>query len=158
MRLQLIKLIPAIAMIVLFAQCDIRGLLFGDEGPLGTSSMSATINNDLVAFTDIRPSMYFHFSVSATSPNYNILLCIGGGSVGQYQWKMRPCQDLEADTSASLNSKLALPGTGGCTITRSDNVKRLVEGTFSFTVIDTVQQDTIRVNEGVFSLYYPSEG
>ncbi len=125
------------------------------EFPKGTSTLSAYMNGSPRSFVNIHPSNYIDgFKVFASHQGDTILLYMADGKVGQYTWRAPASSALWLDTVAFYNSFQALPGIGGFTISEHDYNILKAAGTFAFTVVDTVNADTIRVTGGQFVLFY----
>lgn len=122
--------------------------------PMGASRITARIDGVADTFRTIRAESYFGLRVTAESNRNRLRMNLAFGEVGTYPWSNRYLGQFQADTSANLNGFGALPGSGGFEITAHNYDIRRINGTFSFAVFDTHQNDTVRISDGAFTIYY----
>jgi hypothetical protein len=130
------------------------------DAPRGTSTMTAKINGVPKMFSSIVPSDYYGSKEIRGSCESNRIDLQFGRSVGGWcTWSANQYERgiVSYDTTAYLNYLRAIPGIGGFEIKTINKAMREYSGIFEFSVFDTLSNDTIRITEGNYDVFCPSQ-
>jgi hypothetical protein len=116
--------------------------------------MTATIGGVADTFHVDTPDSYIGLRVFAKSRANHLQLALADAAIGVHTWGMDSPDQFHTGTGAVLNGFPALLGSGGFEINQHDYSNRRINGTFTFSVYDTLKRDTVRVTDGRFTIYY----
>ena len=129
--------------------------------PTGTSSLIMTVNGSRDTLSNVSSTDFMGtLEIRGYTTKYKISMELISWNLGNYNWLGSDVHlvTFYNDTSANGMDHVPIQNIGSYNILSVDNDNRAVEGTFSFTGINSFTKDTVKVNNGVFKVYYVAEG
>jgi hypothetical protein len=129
--------------------------------PTGSSSMIVTVNGSQDTLSNVTGTDFIGtLEIRGQTKRYKISMDLTSWNLGEHNWLGTDVHlaTFYNDTSATGMDHVPIQNIGGYNILSIDNDNRVAEGTFSFVGLNSYTNDTIKVSDGLFKVYYVAEG